>query len=1352
MTLDVGAGAGITVNANDVSLTTPGTLSVSSTNNASGNHTHAITASSNPGAAESLLKSDTSGGLTLQSLMLGGPLQDVTNPTLSYLDLDIDGLGTPYDSHVALVAANTFSIAIDSNRNTSNRDFLIGKDAPLPTDAYWVSLFGVNESGDVTIYTGDLVFNTGATIQTTTGDLTLDPAGDDVLPRSSVAVDIGDYNRKWRTLFASELYVETLVAQDVLATIGGRVMVAPTTKLIADVNTTQTTIDVEHNNLVSGGYIYLASAPGGVAQVEVMKVTSGATTISGGYRYSVSRNKDGTGANSWVKGDAVVYLGKNAGEGYIDLTSTQTIHNHLGPTMTIYSRTGSGTWNAVNPVVAVGNLSSFLDYGGDEFGFAVGDDLTLGVSSFSGLAADRTNGLRLFNTDIALYNSGTQTVSIANDGNTWFGADSANKTLQITTTGANAGDVEVGGYSNSGVGMLWDESAGELKIGGSVLVGAGLGPTISDVVAYLPFTRPLGTGDFQVNLQTHLGRSPTTVTGTPIGRPGKFRNGVEVRSVATNEVKNPVFENDVTTGWWFSSSGSTATRTRDTVRKYIGSASCKIDCVSDTYAYQRIDYNISVANGETVWAQARVWRDSSSVSSYVRIRDQTNSVDRATTYSSTTGEWELLFASWTNNTGSSVNVRLQVGVASSGPGVAWFDACQLEASAYPNAFTYGDMPNSSWSGTAHNSTSTSVASGFNFNNDADLLASISPDEGTLAFWFTPQAPLDGTYSGIGWGDYVVVAWNGEDNNSVGVRNNDATGKLQIRIRYNAISYTSGTTLNAGETTHFAFTWSVKDGYIRAYKNGVQVVSASGFTGFPAACDKFAFETCKVGAVISDVFVLSRALTANEVEAIASSNLPVTVSRNNHELLLTGAGAGKVWGYSGGLFGQGADGSPSFALVNEDGVSWDGGTLDSGDLQLGYGTAKLLYDASANVLQIGDISGGDYIALGGGAGITLYSNSKDVVYLSTSGSVRFGTTGANTANLTWNGSDLNLRLNTTSNFRLEGATGSLLMGNGVGSDANIRFAVIGSGGRTVNGESLSSGDVLLGSNVGSKANVLWDESAGQLLFRGGTTTQAYVDTDGKIVAGAGNVWLDTGGVSIYYGAKGIFPPGTSGLKALSDVDSSLQGGLFYWYPSGYPTAYYVSLSCGGYPDVSGVPEFRLGSYNAQKEAYLYNVTHLTVTDGAVNRLGWIMLRRSSETGPYNGAGTTIEFNDTIKKDTTWYAHSTTTNPGDITILSAGWYRVSFTILIKNNLADRSCIYVQLYKNGSLVNGSRAETYIRHQSYGRMGHCSSSFLVYCNQNDVLNLKTGGQAGSSAFYGGGCSYYIEAQSQITIERVGV
>lgn len=258
-------------------------------------------------------------------------------------------------------------------------------------------------------------------------------------PAGSILKDLGDYNRKWRTLFAAELYVETLVAQSVLATIGGRIMVAPTAKLIADVDTSQTTIDTDFSSYLNGDYIYFATAPGGIAQIEVMKVTSAAAAITGGYRYSVIRALDGTPVNSWVAGDAGVSLGNAVGKGYIELTSTSTIHNHLGPNITIYSRVSTANWNDVKPVVTMGNLRSFVDYSTDEVGFGTGNDLTLSpVSGFKGVTIDRTNGIRQFNTSIKQYQSGALFLTLDTGGLEFTGIDQSYARVRWLTTGDTA--------------------------------------------------------------------------------------------------------------------------------------------------------------------------------------------------------------------------------------------------------------------------------------------------------------------------------------------------------------------------------------------------------------------------------------------------------------------------------------------------------------------------------------------------------------------------------------------------------------------------------------------------------------------------------------------------------------------------------------------------------------------------------------------------------------------------------------------------------------------------------------------------------------------------------------------------
>jgi hypothetical protein len=136
---------------------------------------------------------------------------------------------------------------------------------------------------------------TAATITTPAAtDLTLDPTGLIVTaaalkPDTNFAQDIGTLTSKYRSIYAGELVVETLVAQDVVSTIGGRILVAPTTELIADAGTADTTIDVKHNNLASGDRVYLASN----LKLEWMAITSAPSTIAGGFRYSVTRNIDG---------------------------------------------------------------------------------------------------------------------------------------------------------------------------------------------------------------------------------------------------------------------------------------------------------------------------------------------------------------------------------------------------------------------------------------------------------------------------------------------------------------------------------------------------------------------------------------------------------------------------------------------------------------------------------------------------------------------------------------------------------------------------------------------------------------------------------------------------------------------------------------------------------------------------------------------------------------------------------------------------------------------------------------------------------------------------------------------------
>lgn len=216
-----------------------------------------------------------------------------------------------------------------------------------------------------------------------TGDLILSPTGLDVLSGANYTVNLGATTNKYLSLHAAELIVESLVAADVRSTVGGRIIVAPTTELTADLAAAGTTITVKHNNLSNGDRIHLESR----GQVEFMAVTSGAGGSAGVYTYSVTRNLDGSGANDWIKGDGVVNT-RTTGDGFIDLYAASGILSGTGPTIVGNVRTGT-TYSNIEARWAIGNLNGLYGYGVTTYGAAFGSP------SAAWVKIDPTNGVRI---------------------------------------------------------------------------------------------------------------------------------------------------------------------------------------------------------------------------------------------------------------------------------------------------------------------------------------------------------------------------------------------------------------------------------------------------------------------------------------------------------------------------------------------------------------------------------------------------------------------------------------------------------------------------------------------------------------------------------------------------------------------------------------------------------------------------------------------------------------------------------------------------------------------------------------------------------------------------------------------
>ncbi|MDO8673035.1 MAG: hypothetical protein Q7O66_16630 [Dehalococcoidia bacterium] len=139
--------------------------------------------------------------------------------------------------------------------------------------------------------------------------------------------------------------------------------------------------------------------------------------------------------------------------------------------------------------------------------------------------------------------------------------------------------------------------------------------------------------------------------------------------------------------------------------------------------------------------------------------------------------------------------------------------------------------------------------------------------------------------------------------------------------------------------------------------------------------------------------------------------------------------------------------------------------------------------------------------------------------------------------------LRLRSHDTTKIQLE-PDGDIFVGTDVGDNvdgskhATINLAIFTTNAQTYNGETVNTGDILFGDNGASKANIFWDKSAGKLQFRGGTTMQCEIDTDGSLTAGAGKVVLDAAGISV--ATTGIF----SDTEAYTiNTSGTVTGGLY-----------------------------------------------------------------------------------------------------------------------------------------------------------------------------------------------------------------
>lgn len=514
--------------------------------------------------------------------------------------------------------------------------------------------------------------------------------------------------------------------------------------------------------------------------------------------------------------------------------------------------------------------------------------------------------------------------------------------LYVAGSGAYAGSPIIFADSNGGnVGIMGTpDPQFALDVFGPVRAQYFIGPHAIQLKNVLLLSHFDGRQPFETNYygepNGHMGQV-ATVAGGVIYREGMFgTKAVSIAQAATNLVPNPSFEVNATDGWTFFESGTGGSVVRSSFRSHTGGYAGRI-LPSSTGAATIRTADISVANGATIHFQARVWRNSAG-SARLEIWNQTANASAALADSALANTWDHVSTSWTNSTGSAVNVRLYIRNTAGGTSQdIYVDSVQAEIGTVATPYADGTLGDGhSWIGTAHNSTSTRTIANFRYPTTGN----IDYRRGTVMAWVYRSGNndtdtilrLDGTSSGFIYLRCVGSQLQGYWGN---------TGSL------------SGGTVPARVWTHVAMTFT--GATLTLYVNGVQVASGadSGFSGVPTEMyvGRSPGGGNFINGMIDDLVILSQQIPANEVRAIYESNAPVFAESSRFSFRATPRNL--VWADDDGLWMRDTTGNAVFGFYGGEatGYTWGGALLDPGDILFGRGSQYMLWDTSAGKLTV-----------------------------------------------------------------------------------------------------------------------------------------------------------------------------------------------------------------------------------------------------------------------------------------------------------------------------------------------------------------------------------------------------------------
>jgi len=175
----------------------------------------------------------------------------------------------------------------------------------------------------------------------------------------------------------------------------------------------------------------------------------------------------------------------------------------------------------------------------------------------------------------------------------------------------------------------------------------------------------------------------------------------------------------------------------------------------------------------------------------------------------------------------------------------------------------------------------------------------------------------------------------------------------------------------------------------------------------------------------------------------------------------------------------------------------------------------------------------------------------------------------------------------------------------------------------------------------------------------------------------------------------------------------------------------------------------GSAAVESEV-IYNTTqhNIEIMTNGIARMPYLIQRVQLNNGTFNDNANQytpviVEWRIENIKDN-GFTHSTSSSPGNITIVTSGWYLVTFKINVESYSGTRTTLQSAIYKNGTIIDETRTYSYMRNTTDDLLSCVLPSIELQLSSSDVLTVRVN-REGSS-----GSTQILENECFIRIQKV--